>query len=160
MECNENWLWYMLNGEFVRKWMGNKGFNFCEKWFIIFHIQFSEPMHTSQANRIHWISFPIYQFLLFILWHWIGKKISSAQQQFNFTVDDLYFVPWLARNWTNLKYSMSKGDSIKRVLVSWEEKKKSRKSQQFFTFFFSNPCSTSISNQKVCRFNAVKMKLS
>lgn len=122
---------YMLNGEFIWKWMGDKGFAFCGKWFIIFHNQFSEPIHTSQANRIHWINFPIYQFLTFILWHWIEKNI--------FRLATIQFYGWrfvfcaMIRREPNKFEIFNVDGGLHKTSHSWEEqRKKSWKSQQFF----------------------------
>lgn len=136
MECNENWLWYMLNGEFVWKCMGNKGFTFCEKWFIIhisYSIQWADACKPSESYPLN--QFPDLSVFVLLSYDIESRKKSSAQQQFNFTVDDLYFVPWLARNWTNSKCLMSRGDCIKRVIVE-KRKKNPENRSNFLPYFF------------------------
>lgn len=128
-DCNENWWWYMLNWEFVWKWLGYKGFAFCEKWYFIFN----SVSRCTQAKRIESIeSISRSISFCFLFYDIESKEISFAWQQFNFTVDDLYFVPWLARKWTNPKCLMPRGACIKRVIVEKNPKNRSN----FLPYYF------------------------
>lgn len=149
----------MLNGEFVWKWMGNKGFVFCKKWFIIiFHI-FNSVSRRIEAKRIESIeSISRSISFCFLFYDIESEKNIIRAATIQFYGWRFVFCAMISKKLNRTEiFNIKKG--LHKTSHSWEEEK-ILKIAAIFYLTFSNPCSTSVSNQKVCRFNAVTMKLS